>query len=160
MMSAALDRRTILKAGGGMGVLGTLAAAGFLPWSQAIAQQPPWNAPAFSARSVASVAKALGWAQPVESKSIQITAADIAENGQQVPVAVTSTIPRTEAIALLIEKNPNTLSAVFNVPPGTDAYFSTRVKMAESSDVYALVRAEGKVFFARKEIKITLGGCG
>jgi sulfur-oxidizing protein SoxY len=160
MMGTTLDRRTLLKAGGGMGLLGSLAAAGFLPWSEVLAQQPAWNALAFSAKSMANVAKALGWSQPLENKAIQIAMADIAENGQQVPVAVTSSIPKTEAMALLVEKNPNMLSAVFNVPPGTDAYFSTRIKMGESSDVYALVRSEGRVFFARKEVRITLGGCG
>ncbi len=159
MMNQPPDRRRVLQAGGSLGLLGALAAAGFLPWSQALAQQPPWNAPAFAAKSVAAIAKALGWSQPVENKAIQITAADIAENGPLVPVAVTSTLPKTEAIAILIEKNPNTLSAVFSIPAGTDAYISTRVKMAETSDVYALVRADGRVFFAKKEIKVTLGGC-
>lgn len=154
------DRRAILKAGAGAGLLGALAASGFLRWSEVLAQQPVWNAPAFNAKSVAAIARALGWSQPVESGAIRIEAADIAENGMVVPVAMTSSIAGTDAMALLVERNPNMLSAVFSIPAGTDPYISTRVKMAESSDVYALVRAEGRIIFAKREIKITLGGCG
>jgi sulfur-oxidizing protein SoxY len=104
--------------------------------------------------------KALGASAPLASKAIQITAADIAENGQLVPIEVTSSIPRTELIAILVEKNPNALSAVFSIPAETDAFVSTRLKMAESSDVYVLVRAEGRNYVARREIRVTLGGCG
>lgn len=153
------QRRTVLKAGGGIGLLGMLAAAGFLPAGEAMAQQQ-WNAGAFGAKSFAEAVKALGAGAPAENKAIQITAPDIAENGLVVPVGVTSNIPKTESIAILIEKNPNLLSAVFNIPSGTDPFVSTRVKLAESTDVYALVRADGKYFFTKKEIKVTLGGCG
>jgi sulfur-oxidizing protein SoxY len=152
-------RRAALKAGGGVGLLGLLAAAGFFQSSEALAQQP-WNVVAFTTRSVTDIFRALGASAPVASKSIQITAADIAENGQLVPIEVASSIPKTEMIAILVEKNPNTLSAVFSIPAETDAFVSTRLKMAESSDVVVLVRAEGRNYFARKEIRVTLGGCG
>lgn len=152
-------RREALKTGGGVGLLGLLAAAGFLTSGEALAQQP-WNVPAFTTRSVADAMKALGASAPLASKAIQITAADIAENGQLVPIEVTSSIPRAELIAILVEKNPNALSAVFSIPAETDAFVSTRLKMAESSDVYVLVRAEGRNYVARREIRVTLGGCG
>jgi sulfur-oxidizing protein SoxY len=109
-------RRALLKAGGSAGLLGLLAAAGFLPAREALAQQQPWNAPAFSTKSVADTVRALGAAAPAANKAIEIKAADIAENGLLVPVEVTSNIPNTESIAILVEKNPHTLSAVFNIP--------------------------------------------
>ena len=152
-------RREALKTGGGIGLLGLLAAAGFLPTGEALAQQP-WNVVAFTTRSVTDIFRALGASAPAASKSIQITAADIAENGQLVPIEVASSIPKTDMIAILVEKNPNTLSAVFSIPAETDAFVSTRLKMAESSDVVVLVRAEGRNYFARNEIRVTLGGCG
>lgn len=158
-MNRQLKRRTVLKAGGGMGLLGVLAAMGLLPAGEAMAQQQ-WNTGAFGARSFADAVKALGGAAPTENKGIQITAPDIAENGLVVPVGVTSNIPKTESIAIMVEKNPNLLSAVFNIPNGTDPFVSTRVKLAESTDVYALVKADGKYYFTKKEIKVTLGGCG
>ena len=76
------------------------------------------------------------------------------------PITIESAIPGTQAIAILIEKNPNTLSADFEIPEGTDPFITTRVKMAETSNIYAVVKAGGKYFQAAKEIKVTLGGCG
>ena len=76
------------------------------------------------------------------------------------PIGVISKVPKTESIAILIEKNPNMLAAVFDIPAGTDPSISTRVKMAQTSNVYALVKADGKYYVASKEIKVTLGGCG
>lgn len=158
-MSSNEQRRRVIRAGGGIGLLGVLAAAGFFPAGEAFAQQQ-WNSGAFAARNFADAVKALGGAGPTENKMIQITAPDIAENGLVVPISVTSNIPKTEAIAILVEKNPNLLSAVFDIPGGTDPFVSTRVKLAESTDVYALVKADGKYHFLKKEIKVTLGGCG
>ena len=69
-------------------------------------------------------------------------------------------MPKTDAIAILIEKNPNMLAAVFDIPPGTEPAITTRVKMAQTSNIYALIRADGKYYVASKEVKVTLGGCG
>ena len=85
---------------------------------------------------------------------------DIAENGALVPITVTSSLPKTESIAILVEKNPNSLAANFNVLAGMDPFISTRVKMGQTSDIYALVKADGRYYYAKKEIKVTIGGCG
>jgi sulfur-oxidizing protein SoxY len=147
-----------LKAGGGAGVLALAGAAGLIQPGDALAQQ--WNKAAFETKTVADTLKALGGSGSTESAEVLITAPDIAENGAVVPLAVESRLAKTQSIAILIEKNPNTLSADFDIPPGTDPFVSTRVKMAETSNVYALVEADGKYFHAVKEIKVTLGGCG
>ena len=76
------------------------------------------------------------------------------------PIGVTSKLPKTESIAILVEKNPNMLAASFDIPHGTEPSLTTRVKMGQSSNVYALVKADGKYYVACKEIKVTLGGCG
>src|SRR6267378_8073065 len=149
-------RREVLKTGGG--VLALAAAVGIIKPGEALAQE--WNKAAFDTKSVAETVKALGGGASTPSSAIEITAPDIAENGAVVPVAVESRLPRTQAIAILVEKNPNTLSAEFEIPAGTDPFVSTRVKMAETSNVYALVIADGKYFHAVKEIKVTIGGCG
>ena len=153
-----IRRRGILKAGGGTGVLALATAAGLLRPGEAFAQQ--WNKAAFETKSVADTLKALGSSGSTESAQIQIIAPDIAENGAVVPLTIESGIARTQTIAILIEKNPNTLSANFEIPEGTDPFVTTRVKMAETSNIYAVVRADGKYFHAVKEIKVTLGGCG
>ena len=88
-----------------------------------------------------------------------LKAPDIAENGAVVPVGITSTLKATN-MAILIEKNPNMLAGYFELPAGTEPFVTTRVKMGQTSNVYALVKADGKWFSAFKEIKVTLGGCG
>ena len=152
-----LQRREALKAGGGLGLLGLLAAAGLITPGQARAE---WNKAAFDAKTVEETLKALGAGTPANSADVQLTAPDIAENGAVVPVGVVSTLAGVEAIAILIEKNPNPLAASFVLPPGTEATVQTRVKMGQTSDVYALVKVGGQFLMAKKEIKVTLGGCG
>lgn len=142
------------------GVFGLLAAAGLLTVEQAHAQQQAWNKAAFETKNLNDAVKALGGAAPVESKDIAITAPDIAENGAVVPVGVASRIPNTQAVYVLVEKNPNVLAAGFNIPAGTEPNVSTRIKMGQTSNVYAVVKADGKFYVASKEVKVTLGGCG
>ncbi len=153
-----IKRREVLKAGSGAGVLALAAAAGLMKPGEALAQE--WNKAAFSTKSVADTVKALGGGGSTESRDIQITAPDIAENGAVVPISIESRLAKTQAIAIMIEKNPNTLSANFEIPEGTDPFVTTRVKMGETSNVYALVKADGKYYHAVKEIKVTIGGCG
>jgi sulfur-oxidizing protein SoxY len=151
-------RREILKTGGRLTLLSLVAAAGWLWPGEALAE---WNKAAFEAKTLDETYKALGGSAPTPSKDIAFVATpDIAENGAVVPIGIASSIPKTESIAILVEKNPNMLAAVFDIPPGTEPAISTRVKMGQSSNVYALVKADGKYYAAVKEIKVTLGGCG
>ena len=150
------QRRTVLKSASGAALLGLLAAAGIIRPGMALAE---WNKAAFEARSMAATLKAIGAASPVDSTDIQLSGPDIAENGAAVHLGISSTLPNVTMIAILIEKNPNALAVVFRLPEGTQAYVQTRVKMAQSSNVYALVKSGDKFFMANKEIKVTLGGC-
>jgi sulfur-oxidizing protein SoxY len=138
-------------------VAALMAGAGLLPLSAHAA----YDSAAFEAKSLADTLKALGAGAPVESKDITLIGPDIAENGAVVPVGVSTALPGAKRLLLLVEKNPNVLAAAFDVSDAVDANFSTRVKMGQSSNVYgvALMR-DGKVLFAQKEIKVTLGGCG
>ncbi len=153
-----IQRRQVLKSGGGMAVLAVAIVAGLVRPQDALAAD--WNNAAFAAKTVGDTVKAMGGASAADSKDIQITAPDIAENGMVVPISVTSNLAKTQSIAILVEKNPSTLSASFDIPDGTDAFVQTRVKMGQSSNVYAVVKADGKYYSAVKEIKVTLGGCG
>lgn len=138
-------------------VAGLLAAAGLLP-SQA---QAAWSAAAFDAKTIAELTKALGIATPVESKDVSVSGPDIAENGAVVPVGAATGLAGVKKMLILIEKNPSVLAAAFDVTDAVEASFSTRVKMGQSSNVYAVaVMGDGKVLFAQKEVKVTLGGCG
>lgn len=150
-----LNRRDLLARA--TSVASLLAAAGWLPQTAHAA----FNAPAFEAKTMAELMKVLGGATPVESKDVSITAPDIAENGAVVPVTVTTTLPGAKRLLVLVEKNPNLMSAAFEISDAVDASFTTRVKMGQSSNVYAVaMTGDGKVLFAVKEVKVTLGGCG
>ena len=152
------QRRSTLKAGGSAGLLALLAAAGILRPGDVLASD--WNKAAFETKTTQEALKALGASSPAASGDILIRAADIAENGAVVPVGVESRIPGTQSIAILVDKNPSPLAASFDIPAGTEPSVTTRVKMGQTSDVYALVKADGKYYMAKKEIKVTLGGCG
>jgi sulfur-oxidizing protein SoxY len=105
--------------------------------------------------------KALGVGAPVESKDVTIGGPDIAENGAVVPLTASTTQAGVKQLLILVEKNPSTLVAQFNVTDSVEANFATRAKMGQSSDVYAVaITADGKALFAKKEVKVTLGGCG
>ena len=98
--------------------------------------------------------------EPTQSAEITLTSPDIAENGAVVPFTVASKLPKTESIALLVEKNASILAANFQIPERTEPWINTRIKMGQTSNVYALVKADGKYYYASKEVKVTLGGCG
>ena len=137
-------------------VAGLLAATGLFP-RYALA----FNRQAFEARSVADVLKAYGASAPAESRDVVLQAPDIAENGAVVPLGATTTLPGVRQILFMVEKNPNTLVAQFTLSDAIEAQVATRAKLGQTSDVYAVViTADGKAHFARKEVKVTLGGCG
>jgi sulfur-oxidizing protein SoxY len=139
-------------------VAGLLAATGLFP----TLARASWTKSAFDAKSIADAVKAYGaGAAPAESKDVTLTAPDIAENGAVVPMGVATTLPNVKHLLLLVEKNPSALVAKFDVSDAVEANFLTRAKMGQSSDVYAVaITADGKTLFAKKEVKVTLGGCG
>jgi sulfur-oxidizing protein SoxY len=151
-------RRDMLA--GSAAVAGLLAGLGLLPGA-ARANTPNWAQAAFEAKSLNEALKALGSSAPVESKDVSLTGPDIAENGAVVPLGVATTLPDVKRLLVLVEKNPAVLAAAFDVSDAIDASFSTRVKMGQSSSVYAVaLLADGRALFAQKDIKVTLGGCG
>jgi len=152
-------RRKVLQGTSGMAVMGIAMAAGLFKPGSAWAQAG-WNKAAFDTKSLNDAVKAMGGGAAAESKDITITSPDIAENGAVVPFTISSKLPKTEQLAILVEKNPNILAASFNIPDGTEPQVNTRVKMGQTSNVIALVKADGKFYYASKEVKVTLGGCG
>jgi sulfur-oxidizing protein SoxY len=141
-------------------VAAMLAAAGLMP-AVAQAQAGAYNAAAFAAKTMPELMKALGGNAPAESKDVSLTGPDIAENGAVVPVGAATSLAGVKSLLILVEKNPSMLIAMFDMTDAVEANISTRVKMGQSSDVYAVAMMnDGKVLFAKKEVKVTLGGCG
>lgn len=151
------ERRLILKATGGLSVLSALAAAGFTFPTSANAA---WSTAAFDAKSLEEVLKAMGATSATASGDVQVIASDIAENGAVVPITAVSKLPKTEKLAILVEKNPSMLAASFDLGPDTIPEVQARIKMGQTSNIIVLAKADGQFYTATKEIKVTLGGCG
>lgn len=154
-----LARRDLLKMAGSAGLFALTAGAGLLRVGRAWAAAA-WNQVAFSAKTVDEVVKALGGTSAGVSSEITLTIPEIAENGAVVPVVIESKLPNTRSIAILVEKNPSALSAVFDIPDGTDPYIGARIKIGSTSNVYAMVRTDSGFYITSKQVKVTLGGCG
>lgn len=136
---------------------GLLASTGLFPQFA----HANFNKTAFDAKTVGDAIKAYGPGALTESKDVTVTGPDIAENGAVVPLGASTTLAGVKHLLILVEKNPAPLVAMFNVTDGIDASVATRAKMGQSSDVYAVaVMNDGRALFAKKEVKVTLGGCG
>jgi len=153
-----MQRRTFMKGTLAGSTIAVAVSAGLLSPRTVLAA---WPKSAFTAKNVQDALSSLfGSADNTPSGDIQIKAPDIAENGAVVPVSVTTSIAGVSSIAILAEKNAAPLAANFELASNAKGYISTRIKMGKTSDVIAVVRAGGKAYSARKNVKVTIGGCG
>src|SRR5688572_18191258 len=152
MHSMMVQRRGLLRGAA------ALLLAGLLKPMAALAAA--WNKDAFGSKSAADALKSLNTAGPQASNDILIEAPQIAENGAVVPIEISSKIPGTTSIAVLVEKNPYPLVAKFDFMEGALPFVKVNTKMGETSDVRVVATAGGKHYTAAKEIKVTIGGCG
>jgi sulfur-oxidizing protein SoxY len=138
-------------------VLGAIALVLLKPWSAFAAV---WNKDAFGAKTAADALKSLGTPAAAPSSDVLIDAPEIAENGAVVPIEITSKVPGTTSIVVVIEKNPFPLLGKFDFMEGALPFVKVNVKMGETSDVRVIAQAGGKSYVATKEVKVTIGGCG
>ena len=152
-------RRTLLKGAGATGAIAAAMAAGVLTPSRVLAAD--YNRAAFEAKDMAGALKNIGAAGAADNSGIVIKAPDIAENGAVVPVDVASNIANTVSLAVLDDKNPLPLSSAFDFANGALPEMSLRLKMGQTSLVEVVAKtADGKYYRAKKEVKVTVGGCG
>ena len=153
------SRREVLSRGMTLACL--MAGAGLVPGAAWAQDAAGYQRGAFDAKTMAELMKAMGGSEPVESKEVMLQAPDIAENGAVVPVGASTAAAGVKRLLILVEKNPNILSAMFDISEGIEPSVSTRLKMGQTSTVYAVAMlADGRALFAQKEVKVTLGGCG
>mgnify|MGYP000150223495 CR=1 FL=1 len=153
-----LNRRLFLKGAFASSVVAIAAGAGLLRPTRVLAAE--WPKDAFAAKSVADVLKSLhGSGQAAASGDVKIKAPIQAENGAVVPISVSTSLPNVQAISIMVEKNATPLVASTELT-GAGGFFSARMKMAESSDVQVVVKADGKLYSAKQMVKVTVGGCG
>ncbi|OOZ37500.1 thiosulfate oxidation carrier protein SoxY [Solemya velesiana gill symbiont] len=155
-----MKRRIFVKGSVAAGALGVAVGAGLLTPKAVLAA---WPKEAFEAKKVADALSALyGTGDTTESGDIKIKAPDIAENGAVVPITVTvsTDMAGVESISIIAANNPAPLVASFNMGEGAMGFVSTRIKMGKTGDVIAVVKSGGKLQSNRKEVKVTIGGCG
>ena len=153
-----MKRRSFLKGSLAGGTIAVAVGAGLLNPRTVLAA---WPSSAFEAKSPADAMNGLyGSADNTTSGAIKIKAPDIAENGAVVPVTVETSLQGVSAIAIMAEKNAQPLAANFELAANAKGTVSTRIKMGKTSDVIAVVKSGGKLYTARKNVKVTIGGCG
>ena len=154
-----MKRRLFLKGSFATTAIGIAVGSGLLTPRAVLAA---WPKESFEAKSAAAVVSSLYGSEKTEaSDKIKIKAPDIAENGAVVPVKVfAEKLGNVESIALLVEQNGTPMVAQFHMGKTAEGYVSTRIKMGKTSDVIAVVKSNGKLYSARKNVKVTIGGCG
>ena len=152
-------RRLILQGAAGVALLGL----GNLPFGAAPARaaaNDKYPEEAFKQKSEADAIKALYGKTAEPSDKVKLDAPEIAENGGVVPISVTTTLDKVTSISFFVAENPSALAASYKIPDGTIPAVANRLKMAKTTNVTAIVEADGKLYSATKEVKVTVGGCG
>ena len=151
------DRRRFVKAVAGTATLAAAGAAGLAP----AAAHAAWPKEAFAAAKTKETLEALfGTSSATESTAIRFTMPEIAENGSQVPFAIETTLPGVDAISVLAEENPRPLAASARFEPAAVPFLKSRLKLAKTQNLVAVVRSEGKLYTRTLNVKVTIGGCG
>lgn len=115
---------------------------------------------AFSKESVDETLESLfGTKEISTSKKVRVIAAELAENGAVVPVKVETDFESARSITLIASKNPVTLVAQFMFSDRVIPFVATRVKLAESSEIIAIVDTPDGLFQTSLHVEVTIGGC-
>jgi sulfur-oxidizing protein SoxY len=150
-------RRLILQGAVSVALIGL----GNLPFAPAhAAANDKYPEEAFKLKNEADAIKALFGKTAEPSDKVKLDAPEIAENGAVVPISVTTSLDKVTSISFFVAENPNALAASYRIPDGTIPTIANRLKMARTSNVTAIVEADGKLYSATKEVKVTVGGCG
>ncbi|MBK1648202.1 thiosulfate oxidation carrier protein SoxY [Rhabdochromatium marinum] len=151
-------RRRVLQGSLGAGAMGLAVGAGLLSPQALLAA---WPEAAFKAKDQAAALSELLGSDAVEtSDAINIKAPDIAENGAVVPVTVSTDLEGVKTITIFAMGNQAPLIASFELAEQAAPFVSTRIKMAKTADVVAVVQTQDGLLSNSKEVKVTIGGCG
>ncbi len=120
-----------------------------------------WNSDAFSAATAAAALAELFPGRKITPHGgIRIGVDSLVENGAVVPIKVDTDLKEVESITILVEKNPNPLIAHFELSPRCKGFVATRIKVAEPSNIMAVVQAGGSLYSASQFVEVVEGGCG
>lgn len=115
--------------------------------------------PAYASLTEDEIAKFTGGAEATAG-DVTVTAPEIAENGNTVPIEVSA--PGAVAVAIFADGNPVPNVATFTFGPlSASRAASTRIRLAKTQNVVAVAKMEdGSFQMAQAEVKVTIGGCG
>jgi sulfur-oxidizing protein SoxY len=153
-------RRLVIKGAVAGSFVGLGIAGSGFPMRAQAADATKWPKDAFAQKTEADAIRVLYQKSPEPSDKVRLDAPEIAENGAVVPISVSSTLTDVTSISILVAENPFPLTAHYRFPAGTSPLAGSRLKMAKTSKVTALVESGGKIYSATKEVKVTVGGCG
>lgn len=153
-----MNRRIFLKGTLAGSAMAVAVSAGLVTPRRVVAAYP---GEAINADSMSGALNTLfGDSSVEESGRVEITAPDIAENGAVVPITVSTDMDNVESVSIVVEGANTPLAGHYDLGANTHGMVSTRIKMGETDNVIGLVRAGGKNYMAKREVKVTIGGCG
>ncbi|MYZ49767.1 thiosulfate oxidation carrier protein SoxY [Propylenella binzhouense] len=120
-----------------------------------------------AAEDTAKAISDLAGGKEPQAGRITLTAPEIAENGNTVPISVSvdgdlAAPDAVETVTIFAEGNPNPGVVSFHFTPlSGSAEASTRMRLAKTQNVIAVAKMrDGSVYMDKKEVKVTIGGCG
>ena len=146
-----MKRRTLLKASLRLGVGALLfpgVATSAYPTRAFLAKQIP-----------DALREAYGTADIGESDKIEIEAPHIASDANMVPVRIRSGFENTESVSLVVTGNESPFTAYFKIYQA-QSFISTRVRMAATSDLLVVVKADGVLYTNKRPVRVSRNGCG
>lgn len=154
------QRRTVLKGAISASTLAMVAASGLLLPQRLLAH---WPSNAFNADTVEDALLALlGQADIADDSVLRFKVGSppsYAVNGASVPIEIQSELKNIERIAVLVDKNPFPLALSLEMTPAVKLPFKSMIKMAEDSDVIAVIKADGKLYKTTRFVEVDIGGC-
>lgn len=155
-----IDRRTIIKGAISASTLALVASSGLLLPQRVLAH---WPSSAFTAETVEDALLALlGETEIANDKQVSFKVGappSYAVNGASVPIEVRSSLENIERVAILVEKNPNPLAMSVDLTPDVALPFKSMIKVAEDTEIIAVVKADGKLYKTSRDISVDIGGC-
>ncbi|AFI83700.1 thiosulfate oxidation carrier protein SoxY [Methylophaga nitratireducenticrescens] len=154
------ERRKLIKQSISASTLALVAASGLTIPRVLLAH---WPQDAFNAKTIEdAILTFLGEAEEVNDETIQFTVGSpptYAVNGASVPVEISSSLKNIQRVALLVEKNPFPLAMAVEPTSAVGFPFKTMLKVAEDSEIVAMVRADNKLYRTSRYVEIDIGGC-
>ncbi len=145
-----MKRRTLLRTSLQLGLSAILVpgkAIGAYPTGAFLATEIP-----------EALREVFGTADIGESVKIEIQAPHIANDANMVPVKVISGFLNTESISLVVVGNKSPFTAHFKFYQ-SQSFVSTRIRMADSSDLLVIVKADGVLYTNKRPIRVAGNGC-